>query len=250
MNYKIILLFVFFLLTSNCANNTFNNNIQKDFRYSNKGFTLIFDETHFKNKTVSKKIDNRSLLIYHKTLKKNSSVKIENLKNNKTLIAKVKSNGVDFPFFFNSVVSKRISEDLELDENEPYIEITLILDNSSFVAKKSKTFDEEKNVAEKAPIDGITINDLNKTKNKKFEKKNKNFSYSIKVADFYYENSALKMIKKIENQTTIKKKQIKMLSKTNFRVVLGPFNDIISLKDSFNEMVKIGFENIEIINDV
>ena len=58
------------------------------------------------------------------------------------------------------------------------------------------------------------------------------------------------MIKKIENQTTIKKKQIKMLSKTNFRVVLGPFNDIISLKDSFNEMVKIGFENIEIINDV
>ena len=41
-----------------------------------------------------------------------------------------------------------------------------------------------------------------------------------------------------------------MLSKTKFRVVLGPFNDIVSLKDSFNEMIKIGFENIEIINDV
>ena len=60
---------------------------------------------------------------------------------------------------------------MELDENDPYIEITLIVDNSSFVAKKSKTFDEEKKVAEKAPIDGITINDLNKSKSKKSKKK-------------------------------------------------------------------------------
>ena len=250
MNYKIPLIFIFFLLISNCTNYTPKTNIKNNIKYSNKGFALIFDENHYKNKIVSKKIDNRSLLIYHKFLKNNSNIKIENLKNNKTLIAKVKSNRVNFPPFFNSVISKRISEDLELDENDPYIEITLIVDNSSFVAKKSKTFDEEKKVAEKAPIDGITINDLNKSKSKKSKKKNTSFSYSIKVADFYYENSAQKMLKKIENQTTIKKKQIKMLSKTKFRVVLGPFNDIVSLKDSFNEMIKIGFENIEIINDV
>ena len=50
-------------------------------------------------------------------------------------------------------------------------------------------FDEEKNVAEKAPVDGIQINDLNK-KSKKLKKKRKNFSYSIKVADFYYKDTA------------------------------------------------------------
>ena len=41
-----------------------------------------------------------------------------------------------------------------------------------------------------------------------------------------------------------------MLSKTKFRVVIGPFNDIVSLEDSFNEIIKLGFENIEILNNV
>ena len=53
---------------------------------------------------------------------------------------------------------------LELDFNEPYIEIVLISKNSTFVAKKAKTFEEERNVAEKAPVDGIQINDLNAKK--------------------------------------------------------------------------------------
>ena len=65
-------------------------------------------------------------------------------------------------------------------------------------------FEEEKKVAEKAPIDGIQINDLNKKKNKKKEKKNKKFSYSIKVADFYYEESAKMMVKRIKEEASIK----------------------------------------------
>ena len=35
-------------------------------------------------------MDDRSLSIYHKTLKRNSNIKITNLKNNKTIIVKVK----------------------------------------------------------------------------------------------------------------------------------------------------------------
>ena len=52
---------------------------------------------------------------------------------------------------------------------EPYVEIVLIPKGSTFVAK-AKTFDEERSVAEKAPIDGIQINDLNKKKTKKNKK--------------------------------------------------------------------------------
>ena len=49
----------------------------------------------------------------------------------------------------------------------------------------------EKTVAEKAPIDGIKISDLNSSnKTKKKLKKNNKFSYYIKVADFYYKKSA------------------------------------------------------------
>ena len=49
---------------------------------------------------------------------------------------------------------------LSLDSNEPYIDLVLISQNSTFVAKKAKTFNEEKNVAVKAPVDGIIIDNL------------------------------------------------------------------------------------------
>ena len=92
-------------------------------------------------------------------------MRITNVLNKKTVIAKVGSNS-KYPLFNNSVVSIRISKELELDIDEPYVEIVEILNNSMFVAK-AKTFDEEKNVANKAPIDSISVNDLNAKKNKK-----------------------------------------------------------------------------------
>ena len=90
-----------------------------------------------------------------------AQLKITNPENGNSLIAEVKSNRVKFSDFYNSILSSRIAETLELNLNEPYVEIILISKDSTFVAKKAKTFDEEKNVAEKAPIDGIKISNLN-----------------------------------------------------------------------------------------
>ena len=188
--------------------------------------------------------------IYHHSLKKKSKVKITNLLNGNTLIAEVKSNKEKFSNFYNSILSSRIVEILELDLAEPYIEITLISNNSTFVAKKSKTFKEERSVAEKAPIDGIKINDLN-LKNKKVKKTSKKvFSYSIKVADFYYEDTANMMISRIKEEVLINNLTIKKLSATNFRVLIGPFNDIKSLRKSFEKMNVFNFENLEILKNV
>jgi hypothetical protein len=113
----------------------------------------------------------------------------------------------------------------------------LISKDSTFIANKSKTFDEEKKVAQKAPIEGIQISNLNGLNEKKDKKKTlSNFSYSIKVADFYYKKSAILMIDRIKTETSIKNIKLIELSKTNFRVLLGPFNDIYSLKDTFEKM--------------
>ena len=96
----------------------------------------------------------------------------------------------------NMVLSKRIADELELSINQPYVEILEILENSIFVAKRAKTFDEEKNVAIKAPVDGISINDLNKKKIDEEPVLTK-FSYTIKVADFYFNDTALMMLSRI-----------------------------------------------------
>ena len=204
MKYKILLIFLFSLSLFGCEQTISKSKLKTDLvfenRYKNLGFALIYDE----NLEKIKKLDQRSLDIFHKSLKRRSVVKITNPKNGKSLIANVKSNRVKFSNFYNSILSPRIAEDLELDFKEPYVEIVLVSKNSTFVAKKAKTFDEERSVAEKAPIDGIQINDLNEKKIKKEIKKSKKFLYSIKVADFYYEKTASMLVNRVKKETKLK----------------------------------------------
>ncbi len=218
-------------------------------KYSNTGFALIYDEQLKKDNKITKKIDNRALVIFHKKIKKNSFVKITNPVNDKSIIAKVISNNVQFSDFYNSVITKRIANELSIDLSEPYVDLVLISENSTFIAKKAKTFDEEKNVAEKAPVDGITIDNLGVDLNKKNKVKKHKFLYSIKIADFYYKDSAENMILRIKKETNLKNPLIKKLSQTKYRVLLGPYNDIKKLEKSFDEIKLLEFENLEILKD-
>ena len=254
MNYRIFLIILLISLLSGC--NTYKKSnkpilLTSEQKYKNTGFALIYNDQLIKNNKVSKKIDNRSLLIFHKLLKNNSFVKITNPINQKTIIAKVVSNNVKFSDFYNSVITLRIAEELSLNINEPFINLVLISQNSSFIAKKAKTFDEEKNVAQKAPIDGIQIDNLGSDiKREKKIIEDDVFLYSIMVAEFYYKNSAENMINRIKNETNLDNYIIKKLSKTKYRVLIGPFNDIKKLEESFNKVKLLSFENLIIIKNV
>ena len=254
MNYKILITIISIFFLISCEQNNINKKIvyQKLFdKYKNSGFALIYTDDLKKEKKITKKIDNRSLLIFHKSLKKNSFVKITNPINQKTIIAEVISNKVQFSDFYNCVITARIAEELYLDLNEPYIDLVLISQNSTFVAKKAKTFNEEKKVAEKAPVDGIKIDNLGETNDQKKEITKVNyFEYSIKIADFYYEDSAKNMVNRILEETNIKHPKIKKISKTKYRVLLGPFSDIKKLEESFNKINLLNFESLEILKDV
>ena len=251
MKFKKIIVFLIFFIVIGCSQTNkkkiVNLDLANEKKYRNSGFALIYNDVL----NIKKNLDNRSLQIFHKNLKKKSFVKITNPNNDKSLIAEVKSNKVVFSNFYNSIITSRIADTLELDKKEPYVEIILISKNSTFVAQKSKIFDEEKNVAEKAPIDGINIISLNNNKDKDIKKiKKEKFSYSIKVADFYYKKSAKLMIDRIKDKTSLTKIRIIELSKTEYRVLLGPFNDINSLRESFEKMDSLFFENLEILKNV
>ena len=250
MKLRNIIILISFILLFACENYSSKKsskfNLKPEKKFKNTGFSLIYN-----NDLDLKKLDNRSLQIFHKSLKSKSLVKITNPLNNKSLIAEVKSNKVKFSNFYNSIITSRIAETLELNLSEPYIEITLISKNSTFVAKKSKTFEEEKEVAEKAPIDGIKISNLNNSSDNQIKQiSNDKFSYSIKVADFYYKKTANLMIDRIKTETSITNIKLIELSKTNYRVLLGPFNDINTLKESFEKMNLLYFENLEILKNV
>lgn len=249
MKYKIILLLLFFL-----ASCTTNQQIQNDTliieKFSNSGFTLIYDPLLYENKTINKKMNQRDLLIFQRNLRKGTSVKLTNPENNKTIIAKV-GVSAKYPDFNNSVVSIRISKELELNSDEPFIYIEEIIGNDSFIAKKSKTFEEEKTVADKAPVETISINNLNESssdKTKKIKNKKK-FSYNIKIADFYYKSTANMMAERVRNEISLNNTKIEKISENTFRVLIGPFANLKTLQNAYNSVKKLDFENIEIIKN-
>jgi rare lipoprotein A (peptidoglycan hydrolase) len=238
-------------LLNNCTTTTLTKNKisnSLDNPFINKGFSLIYSDKFYDNKIISKKIDERSLVIFQKNLKKNTIVKITNILNNKSIIGTVGGNA-DYPLFNNAVLSLRIADEIGLNENEPYVEILEVIEDTIFVAKRAKTFEEEKKVANKAPVNNINISDLSiKEKNSKNEL-SKKFSYEIKIADFYFNDTASLLVDRIVKETKIKDAKIKKINEKKYRVYAGPFNNINSLQKSFNDISILEFENIEIIKN-
>ncbi|MBC8304985.1 MAG: hypothetical protein H8E55_55620 [Pelagibacterales bacterium] len=248
MPYK-ILTFLLIIILNSCVSSPvkkIDSSATPKSYFLNKGFTLVYNDKLYEEKLVKGKIEERSLTIFQKNLKEATKVKITNLINSKYIIANV-GKKVEYPYFYNSVISRRISKNLEIDKLEPYVEIKELLEGSSFIAKKAKTFDEEKTVASKAPIDDIEIKNLSNNEKEKSKVNIKKFSYIIKIADFYFEKSADQMKTRFLTETSIKKVNINKLSRNKFRVYLGPFNNLNSLKNSFNAINVLQFDTIEII---
>ena len=248
MKYNFFLILLIVLITSCASNNYKTVNVDPVLeKFSNNGFALIYNDKLYNDKVISKKMDERDLIIFQRNLRKGTSVKITNPFNSKTIIAKV-GKKANYPSFNNSVVSIRISKELEIDINEPYIFIEEIRDNASFIAKKAKTFEEEKKVADKAPVDTISVNDLNSTDEKKIKNKiNSEFKYVIKIADFYYLDTAKQMVKRIKSELNIKKTDINKINENKFRVFTGPYLSLKALQKAYNSIETLGFENIELI---
>jgi hypothetical protein len=251
MLYKKLLILCCLVLLNNCKATTLTKN--KSFNsldnpFINKGFSLIFSDKLYNDEIISKKIDDRSLVIFQKNLKKNTIVKITNISNNKSIIGTV-GNNADYPLFNNAVLSLRIADEIDLNENEPYVEILEVQEDAIFVAKRAKTFQKEKNVADKAPVSNINISDLNTIQANTKKELSKKFSYEIKIADFYFNDTASLLVDRIVNETKIKDIKIKKINEKKYRVYAGPFNNINSLQKSFNDISILEFENIEIIKN-
>ena len=215
--------------------------------YSNKGFALIYNED--KDISSKYKLDNTSINILSPYLPNGTPVRITNIINGKSLITVVKNKTV-LPIFYNSVITNRIVSELSINPNEPYIFIETINSNNMYVANDVKTFDEEKEVANKAPVDDIMIQNISlDTKKKESNTENfvTNFNYIIKFGDFYFEESAIMLKNRLFEEYNIDNILIKKLSQNNFRVYKGPYKDFDKLKKGFHNIENLDFDSIEII---
>ena len=108
---------------------------------------------------------------------------------------------------------------------------------------------KKKKVANKAPVNNINISDLNTKQANTQNEFSKKFSYEIKIADFYFNNTASLLVDRIIKETKIRDAKIKKIKEKKYRVYAGPFNNINSLQKSFNDISILEFENIEIIKN-
>ena len=254
MNYKSILL-IFCILLSGCINPQKSEIINENkFKfYSNKGFTLIYKDDLLENNIVDNSIDSRSLIVFNDRLTVDTPVKITNMLNGKNLLARIGVNS-KYPSFYNSVISKRIADELQINLKQPYIKIQTIANNSSFIANEAITFDEEKKVANKAPVENIIIENISVKKDSKKNIKKKNelkmdseFKYIIKFADLYFEESAFILKNRLIDEFKLKNVKINKISKNSFRVFLGPFSTLDSIRKSFESINVFYFDNLEIV---
>jgi hypothetical protein len=215
--------------------------------YSNKGFALIYEKN--KDNSLEYKLDDSSINILSPKLPSGTPVRITNIINGKSIMTVVK-NKIDLPIYYNSVITNRIVGELSINPIEPYLYIETINSNKLYVANDVKTFDEEKEVANKAPVDDIMVQSISletEKKESKIENFVTNFNYIIKFADFYFEDSAIMLKNRLFEEYKIENILIKKLSQNNFRVYKGPYKDFEKLKKGFHNIENLDFDSIEII---
>ena len=121
--------------------------------------------------------------------------------------------------------------------------------NETFIAKKSNTFEEEKNVVEKAPVNKIEMNDLtNKTLEVK-KKILKDNSFILVINEFYYEDSANNLKKELIKKTNMNNISVKKINNKKYRLLVGPFKNFNALKTAYISLNNLGFEDLNIYKD-
>ena len=118
--------------------------------------------------------------------------------------------------------------------------------NKTFIAKEGSTFDEEKNVALKVPINEIQVDDLSKKKIKTQKKTSKKESFILVIADFYYFDSANNLKKQLINQTENSNFIVKKINNNKYRLYVGPFKNFNTLKSTYISLNNLGFENLNV----
>ena len=84
-------------------------------------------------------------------------------------------------------------------------------------------------------------------KTNKLKLKKKEFNYIIKFADLYFEDSALILKKRLIDEYNLSNISIDKINNNVYRVYIGPFNNIKSIKVEFDKINLMDFDNIDII---
>ena len=240
-------MFAYVIPLYSCADYNVNKTMheKQNLYYSSSGFALIYEDNLYTQKILNKKINNEDIKVLHNLLKMNTPIRIINPANSKVIETKIYKKA-NYPKIFTIVVSEKIATILELDLDNPFVEVAEVKKNKTFVAKKTNTYDEEKNVAEKAPVDEIKMDNLTNNKDEDKKKVFKDNNFIILINDFYYEDSAINLKNELFKKTGFSNILVRKISNNKYRLLAGPFKNFSALKTTYISLNNLGFEDLNI----
>ena len=243
-------MFICFIALYSCVDYKVNKVTQKGEKqyFSSSGFALIYDDELFLQKIINKKINNEDIRAMHSQLKTNTPLKIINPVNSKVIETKIYKKA-KYPEIFNIVISRKIAAILELDENNPYVEVIEVKKNKIFIAKKADIFDEEKKVVENAPVEEITMDNLSKGELDIEKEILKETNFILVINDFYFEDSANNLKVELVEKTKMNNISVEKINNKKYRLFVGPFKNFNALKTTYISLNNLGFEIPNIYKD-
>ena len=241
MKYSFILCAI---LLFSCTSNI--TKLENRSPYSSKGFALIYNDEDYNDKIIKGKLDNAELQISHSKLSNNTLIRIINPKTNDSITLK-NFKKIQYPDFYKILITKKVSEELNLDLKLPLVEVIEIKKNKSFVAKKAKIFNEEKKISSNAPIMSVQISNISKKKTK--QRALKKDQFIILIGSFYREDTAVFLKQRINKEIPeFDTNKLKIIKKSNKKInlVSGPYNTINTMKNDYFRLKKFGFEDLDI----
>ena len=91
--------------------------------------------------------------------------------------------------------------------------------------------------------------DLSKQENKSKKKLVKKNNFVIVINDFYYIDSANNLKKTLIEKTNFDNILVKKINNNKYRLLVGPFENFNSLKNTYISLNNLGFENLNVYND-
>ena len=132
-----------------------------------------------------------------------------------------------------------IFKELKLNKNLPLIHIQSLRKNKIFIAKKTKTYEQEKTVDKKIKIEKISVMNLSE------EKKNKDKIY-LNFGPFFkkvYANQIYKVLNlKINNKNLV----FKDYQENKYTISVGPLNNLKEYDKIYLKLSKIGLIGFDI----
>ncbi len=131
-----------------------------------------------------------------------------------------------------------VFEELNLKKNLPYIHLQSLRKNKIFIAKKTKTFDQEKKVSRKIALEKVGVLSLK-------EKKIINDKIYLNFGPFYYESYA-NQIYKVLNKKIDKSLIFKDYKVKKYTILIGPLNNLKEYDKIYLKLGKIGLIGFDI----